>query len=86
MLSRALRFVGSESVAIPWDHPEVAGALMAVLHPYPGSSIDNQRITLSGIGMKEADIAGHIDEIMRLVAVLKEPPSQDLAAPKFPGR
>ena len=86
VLSRALRFVGSESVAIPWDHPEVAGALMAVLHPYPGSSIDNQRITLSGIGMKEADIAGHIDEIMRLVAVLKEPPSQDLAAPKFPGR
>ena len=85
VLSRALQFAGSEAMTIAWDHPDVAGALMAVLHPYPGSSIDRQRITVSGKGMKEADIAGHIDDIIQLVAVLKDPPAQDLAPPRFPG-
>lgn len=86
VLSQALQFAGTNAMAIAWDHPEVAGALMATLHPYPGSSIDRQRITLTGTGMKEADIAGHIDDIIKLVAILKDPPSADLAPPQFPGR
>lgn len=85
VLSQALQFSGTSALDIAWEHPDVAGALMAVLHPHPGSSIDPQRITLSGSGMKEADIAGHIDAILKLIAVLKDPPSQDLTPPRFPG-
>ena len=85
VLGKALQFEGTDAMAVAWNHPDVASALMATLHPYPGSRIDHKTLTIDGAGMKRADIVGHIDEIVRLVAVLKSPPQQDITAPKFPG-
>ena len=85
VLSQALQFSGAEGMSVVWAHPEVASSLMAVLHPYPNSSIDHQRITIEGVGMKQADIKGYIDDIVRLIEVLRSPPTQDITAPRFPG-
>ncbi|MFT5681524.1 MAG: MFS family permease [Myxococcota bacterium] len=85
ILGRSLQFAGTEGMPVVWEHPEIAGALMAVLHPFPGSSIDSQRIIIEGVGLKQDEIQGYIDEIVRLVEVLKAPPAQDIKAPRFPG-
>jgi hypothetical protein len=85
VLGRALQFAGAEGMPVVWEHPDVAGALMSVLHPWPGSSIDSQRITVEGVGMRQEDIQGCIGEIVRLVAVLKDPPTADITPPRFPG-
>ncbi|MDG1483414.1 MAG: hypothetical protein P8R54_27735 [Myxococcota bacterium] len=85
VLGRSLQFVGSEGMPVVWEHPDVASALMAVLHPFPGSSIDNQRVTIEGSGMKKDEVQGYIDEIVQLVDILRAPPIQDLQAPRFPG-
>lgn len=86
VLSQALQFAGAEELDIAWQHPEVAGALMAVLHPFPGSSINSKHITIEGAGMKQDEIDGHINDIVKLVAVLREPPSEDIQPPRFPGK
>lgn len=85
VLGRSLRFVGAESMPVVWEHPDVASALMAVLHPFPGSSIDHQRVTIEGSGMRQDEVQDYIDEIVRLVEILRAPPTQDLQAPRFPG-
>ena len=85
LLDRSLQVTGSEGMPVIWEHPDVASALMAVLHPFPGSSIDRQRVTIEGTGMSPEEVQGYLDEIVRLVDILRAPPTLDLQAPRFPG-
>ena len=85
VLSRDLKLAGTDGMAVAWEHPQVASALMAVLSRFPGSSIDSQRITVEGAGLRQDEIAGQLEAIERLVGTLKDPPAADMAPPRFPG-
>ncbi|MEL6348487.1 MAG: hypothetical protein AAFV53_35600 [Myxococcota bacterium] len=85
ILDGALQMTGGDKVDINWNDPRLTELLMAVLHPFPGSTIDHARITVSGAGMKQDDLPGHIDTVVDLIQILKAPPQRADAPPTFPG-